>query len=55
MTEEKVQEMLGKIDRAVGPPSAETAEDRTKRLAAAARRREIRRGCTPKKGTGATL
>jgi hypothetical protein len=43
MTAKRFDEMLRKIDEVVGPPESETAEERQRRLAAAIRRRELRR------------
>lgn len=43
MTSKQFDLILQKIDEVVGPPEAESAEDRRRRLEAAARRREIRR------------
>jgi hypothetical protein len=42
MTAERFEELLKKIDDAIGPPESESGEDRQRRLRAAARRRELR-------------
>ena len=42
MTSDKFELILKKIDEVVGPPETETPEERARRLAAAARRRELR-------------
>ena len=53
MTRGHIDQMLRKIDDVIGPPESESLEDRRRRLAAAARRSELRRAARSLSGTRA--